>query len=50
MLILSDVPADSHESTPESEEGMVAIESFSRGTSSIRRVMIAHFSKRRSAE
>ncbi len=46
MIALSDVPADLHESTPESEEGMVAIKSLSRGTSFIRRVMIAHFGKR----
>jgi hypothetical protein len=45
MIALSDVPADLHESTPESEEGVVAIQSLSCGTSSIRRVMIAHFGK-----
>jgi len=45
MIALSDVPADLHESTPASEEGMVAIKLLAPGTSSIRRVMIAHFSK-----
>jgi hypothetical protein len=46
MIALGDVPADLHESIPVSEEGVVAIQSLSRGTSSIRRVMIAHFRKR----